>query len=36
MVGPGRVFVEGDIVRNKCGVGIVKCSEVHRRVECFF
>ena len=34
MVGPERVFVDGDLVVNKYWVGLVKCSEGQRLVEC--
>ena len=34
VVGLERVFVEGDILRNKYFVGIVKCSGVQRLVDC--
>ena len=32
--GTEHVFVEGDIARNKYWVGLVKCSEGQRLVEC--
>ena len=35
VVVPERLFMEGDIIRNKDWVGIVKCSEVQRLVELF-
>ena len=34
IVGPGHVFIEEDIVRNKFWVGIVNFSEGHRLIEC--
>ena len=35
VVGPERVFVEGDTARNKDWVGLVKCSEGQKLVEWF-
>ena len=35
VVGQYYVFVEGDMVRNKYYVGLVKCSERKRHVELF-
>ena len=35
VVGSDRVFVEGDIIRNKDLVGLVKLSEVQRIFELF-
>ena len=34
IVSPERTFVDGDIVRNKCWVGLVKLSEGQNIVEC--
>ena len=34
VVGPERVFLEGDIVRSKNWVRLVKFSEVQRLFEC--
>ena len=30
---PDCVFMEGDIMRSKCFVGLVYCSEIHRRTD---
>ena len=34
VVGMEHVFVDGDTARNKYWVGLVKCSEGQRLVEC--